>query len=82
LTAILGRMQGRAHLSFATLWREPFRPEHALAEHEAILEAVASRDPEAAAAAACAHIDAVRQRYADGLDETGPAGAAEAEPSS
>jgi DNA-binding GntR family transcriptional regulator len=82
LTAILGRMQGRAHLSFATLWREPFRPEHALAEHEAILAAVAARDPEAAAAAACAHIDAVRQRYADGLDDPGPAGASEAEPSS
>jgi DNA-binding GntR family transcriptional regulator len=70
LTAILGRMQGRAHLSFATLWREPFRPEHALKEHEAILAAVAAGDPDAAESAACAHIDAVRQRYADGLDKT------------
>jgi DNA-binding GntR family transcriptional regulator len=72
LTAILGRMQGRAHLSFATLWREPFRPENALAEHEAILEAVAAGDPEAAEAAACAHISAVRQRYAERLDKADP----------
>jgi DNA-binding GntR family transcriptional regulator len=77
LTAILGRMQGRAHLSFATLWREPFRPEHALQEHEAILAAVAAGDPDAAEAAACAHIDAVRQRYADGLDKTDVATATE-----
>ena len=70
LTAILGRMQGRAHLSFAALWQEPFRPEHALAEHVAILDAIAAGDPEAAEGAACAHIDAVRRRYSEQIDDT------------
>lgn len=69
LTAILSRMQGRAHLSFTTLWREPFRSDDALREHEAIVEAVAAGDGDAAQEAACAHVEAVRLRYADRLGQ-------------
>ena len=69
LTAILGRMQGRAHLSYVTLWGEPFRFEDALREHEAILDAVAAGEQAAAEDAARAHIDAVRRRYAERLGQ-------------
>ncbi len=74
LTAILNRMRGRAHLSYASLWQEPLRPDQALAEHAAILEAIAAGDPDRAEAVAYAHIDAVLQRYAERLGHTDPAG--------
>jgi DNA-binding GntR family transcriptional regulator len=77
LTVILGRMQGRAHLSFSSLWQEPLRPEEALAEHGEILEAVAAGDPERAEAAACRHIDAVQARFASRLGDAGAAGEGE-----
>ena len=71
LTMALARMQVRSHLSYATLWRQPRRAEHALAEHEAIVDAVAASDLDAAEAAARAHIGAVRDRYVASLQEDG-----------
>jgi DNA-binding GntR family transcriptional regulator len=56
LSTILGRIQGRAHLSRFTLWRAKRNTSDALAEHRAIYEAMAARDAEGAEQAARRHI--------------------------
>jgi DNA-binding FadR family transcriptional regulator len=56
LSTILGRIQGRAHLSRFTLWRAKSNTRDALAEHRAIFDAMASRDAEQAEYAARQHI--------------------------
>lgn len=56
LSTILGRIQGRAHLSRFTLWRAKRNTRDALAEHRAIFLAMAARDAEGAELAARQHI--------------------------
>ena len=56
LSTILGRIQGRAHLSRFTLWRAKRNTRDALAEHRAIFVAMTARDPEGAEQAARQHI--------------------------
>ena len=56
LSTILGRIQGRAHLSRFTLWRAKRNTSDALAEHRAIFVAMAARDAEGAEQAARQHI--------------------------
>jgi DNA-binding GntR family transcriptional regulator len=56
LCTILGRLQGRAHLSRFTLWRAKRNSSDALAEHRAIFTAMAARDAEGAEQAARRHI--------------------------
>jgi DNA-binding GntR family transcriptional regulator len=56
LSTILGRIQGRAHLSRFALWRAKRNTSEALAEHRAIFDAIAARDAEAAEQAARRHI--------------------------
>jgi DNA-binding FadR family transcriptional regulator len=74
----LGNMTGPVHRALATarrpLARPEFRLERGLPEHRRILAAIASRDPEEARAAMCAHLDTVEgylREYASGTVERG-----------
>jgi DNA-binding GntR family transcriptional regulator len=62
LSTILGRIQGRAHLSRFTLWRARRNTQEALAEHRAIFDAMVARDAGAAERAARQHISNLIQR--------------------
>jgi DNA-binding GntR family transcriptional regulator len=65
LSAILARIQGRAHLSLYTLWRGERNSRAALAEHEAVFAAMAAGDVDAAELAARQHILNVLARVDD-----------------
>lgn len=63
LDALLSRVHARSQLSYAADYRQP-RPLDPLADHQAIVEAIAARDPEAAEAAAKHHVSEVIDSYA------------------
>lgn len=56
LSAILARIQARAHLSRYSLWRGARNPRAALAEHCAVFDAMSARDADGAELAARRHI--------------------------
>ncbi len=76
LSTILGRIQGRAHLSRFTLWRAKRNTSDALAEHRAIFAAMAARDADGAEQAARQHISNLLAR----VDEATRAGPADRSP--
>jgi DNA-binding GntR family transcriptional regulator len=76
LSTILGRIQGRAHLSRFTLWRAQRNTSDALDEHRAIFAAMTARDAEGAEQAARRHIANLIAR----VDDSARARAAEEHP--
>jgi DNA-binding GntR family transcriptional regulator len=66
LSAILGRIQARAHLSRYSLWRGGRNPHAAVAEHRAVFAAIVARDADAAERAARRHITNLMDRI-DGV---------------
>jgi DNA-binding GntR family transcriptional regulator len=72
LSTILGRIQGRAHLSRFTLWRARSNTRNAVAEHRAIFEAMAARDADGAERAARQHISNLIARVDAATRATSP----------
>lgn len=62
LDALLSRVHARTHLSYAADYRQ-HSPLDPLADHQAIVDAIAARDPDAAEAAAKQHVSTVRDSY-------------------
>ncbi|PFG41885.1 DNA-binding GntR family transcriptional regulator [Isoptericola jiangsuensis] len=62
LVDALRRLDAQAHLHTSGMWDHPDVRAHAVAEHRAIVEAVAAGDAERARAAASAHVAAVGVR--------------------
>jgi DNA-binding GntR family transcriptional regulator len=71
LSAILGRIQARAHLSRYSLWRGTRNPRSAVAEHRAVFAAIAARDADGAERAARRHITNLMDRV-DGTASAPP----------
>ncbi|PSK97839.1 DNA-binding GntR family transcriptional regulator [Murinocardiopsis flavida] len=64
LTATLEPIAGRSHLALHSLWRTDDAPRLALKEHERIVDAMVTGDPELAEEAARQHVSRLRVRLA------------------
>jgi len=69
LAEMLDRLQGQVRLAMHSLWGRYDAPRHALEDHEKILAAVLSNDPDAAEIAARAHIARVRAALASYVEQ-------------
>ncbi|RKT87542.1 DNA-binding transcriptional regulator, GntR family [Saccharopolyspora antimicrobica] len=70
LLATLEPITGRAHFALHSLWRSDDAPRLALDEHRAVVDAMASGDPEMAEAAARRHIARLRIRLGQATART------------
>ncbi len=64
LSAVLAPISGRSHFALHSLWRSPEAARLALDEHEAIVDAMITGDPDLAEQAAQRHIARLRVRLA------------------
>jgi DNA-binding GntR family transcriptional regulator len=69
LAEMLDRLQGQVRLAMHSLWGRYAAPQRALEDHEKILAAVLSSDPDAAEKAARAHIARVRTELARHMEQ-------------